>query len=86
MAGEYSGWTNWETWHTALLIDNERDLYEIKVGLVKRKAPLSVFKSKLKRAETMTKKYAKDQWGDKEKFEKVNWKEIYDSMMQEDYS
>lgn len=19
----YNGWTNWETWHTALLIDNE---------------------------------------------------------------
>lgn len=83
---EYQGWTNWETWHTALLIDNERDLYEKKVLLVKRKAPLSTFKSSLMKAETMTRKYAKEQWGDKEKFEKVNWKEIHEGAMEEEYS
>ncbi len=82
----YNGWTNWETWHTALLIDNERDLYDKKVHLVKKRASLTEFKSSLKKAETQTRKFAKEQWGNKEKFETVNWKEIHSEMMQEDFS
>ena len=86
----YEGWSNWETWHTALLIDNERDLYEKKVSLVKKKASLPQFKKGLRRAETMTRQYHresgwKDNDGKKTKFEKVNWKEIYDNMIDEEY-
>ena len=80
----YQGWTNWETWHTALLIDNEYDIYQKKVELVKKKASLPEFKSKLRVAETKTRQYHKQQWP-KDKFEEVNWKEIYDSAMEEEY-
>lgn len=85
----YEGYTNWETWHTALLIDNEYDIYQKKVELVKKKASLAEFRSKLKIAETKTRQYHKEQakdnpegWG---KFEPVNWKEIYDNSMEEEY-
>lgn len=88
--GEYNGWTNWETWHTALLIDNEYDIYQKKIELVKEKAPLSKFKRELKKAETMTRKFHSENrkenpegWG---KFETVNWKEIYDNTMKEEYN
>lgn len=85
----YEGWTNWETWHTALLIDNEYDIYQKKVELVKKKAPISEFKRELKKAETMTRKFhaeaKKDNPEGWNKFETVNWKEIYDSMMKEEY-
>ena len=86
----YEGWTNWETWHTALLINNEYDLYQKKVSLVKKKASLSEFKRGLRKAETMTRQYHRQQgWkendGSKSKFEKVNWKEIYDNMINEEY-
>lgn len=26
--GEHQGWTNWETWHTKAMLDNDRHLYE----------------------------------------------------------
>ena len=88
--GKYQGWTNWETWHTALLIDNERGIYDKKVELVKRKASLSEFKRGLKEAETLTKKFWKESskdnpegWG--KKFDKVNWNEIYKNMIDEEY-
>jgi len=32
----YNGWHNWETWHVALLIDNEQPLYEAKRNLARR--------------------------------------------------
>jgi len=25
-ANTYNGWTNWETWHTALVIDNDEPM------------------------------------------------------------
>jgi hypothetical protein len=92
---EYNGWTNWETWHTALLIDNERDLYDKKVELVKKKASIAEFKRELKKAETMTRKFVQENreifkddksssWHNK--FEAVNWAEIHKNAMAEDYS
>jgi len=24
---DYQGWTNWETWNTSLMMDNEQELY-----------------------------------------------------------
>lgn len=85
----YEGWTNWETWHTALMIDNEYDLYQKKVELVKRKASLGEFKRGLVDAERRTRKFHAESrkenpegWG---KFEKVNWQEIYNSMINEEY-
>ena len=93
MTGEnkYNGWTNWETWHTVLLIDNERDIYEKKVALVKRKASLSEFRTQLREAEAKTKKYFNESkkenpQGWDGKFGKVNWNEIYKNSMQEEYS
>lgn len=88
--GKYNGWTNWETWHTSLLIDNEYDLYQKKVELMKNKASLPQFKSGLRKAETMTRKYWKENskenpegWG--KSFGTVNWQEIYDSAKEEGY-
>ena len=80
----YEGYTNWETWHTSLLIDNEYDIYQEKVALVKKKASIGEFKLKLKKAEIMTRKYHKENWKG-EKFQPVNWQEIYDRDMQEEY-
>lgn len=31
---DYNGWTNWDTWHTALLIDNEQVSQSIARGIV----------------------------------------------------
>jgi hypothetical protein len=59
--------------------------YDKKVSLVKAKASLKDFIKGLKRAETKTRVYAKQQWGNKEKWEDVNWKEIYDNTMAEEY-
>ena len=85
--GKYNGWTNWETWHTALIIDNEYDLYEKKVELIKRNASLSEFKEGLKKAETITRRYWKENskenpegWG--KTFDRVNWQEIYNNSKQ----
>lgn len=80
----YQGWTNWETWHTSLLIDNEYDIYLKKVELVKSKASLNTFKRGLMKAEVMTKRFHKQNFPG-EKFDKVNWKEIYTSAMEEEY-
>lgn len=78
----YQGWTNWETWHTALLIDNERDLYDKKVKCIESKCSLADFRRSLKKAEDMTRKLHSNgkrdnpdgNWGN---FEKVNWAEIH---------
>ena len=88
---DYSGWTNWETWHTALLIDNEQDLYNEKVRLMKNNATLSQFKIRLRSAETKTRKFFNDSKKDnpegwKGNFEKVNWEEIYKNAKQEEYT
>ena len=32
---DYNGWHNWETWHVALLIDNDEPLYKTKQNLVR---------------------------------------------------
>jgi hypothetical protein len=85
--GKYQGWTNWETWHTALLIDNEYDIYQKKIELVKKKASLEEFKRRLKIAEDKTKMITREDpenWG--KTFGKVNWQEIYDKTMTEEYS
>jgi len=86
---EYNGWTNWETWHVALLIDNEYDIYQKKVELVKRKASITTFKNSLKKAETETRKLHRENaknnpegWG---KFERIDWKQIYSRAMEEEY-
>jgi tRNA nucleotidyltransferase (CCA-adding enzyme) len=34
--GDYQGWTNWDTWHTALLIGNEQDLHNTSVEIVRQ--------------------------------------------------
>lgn len=85
--GTYQGWTNWETWHTALLIDNEEDLANKQSQLVKKKASVNEFRNALKKAETDTKRFHYENrkanpegWG---KFEKVNWNEIHKNAMGE---
>ena len=86
----YSGWTNWETWHTSLLIDNEYDIYQKKVELLKKKASFNEFKQGLIEAERRTRKYFNENHKDNpegwKKWEKVNWKEIYDSAQKEEYN
>lgn len=33
--GDYQGWTNWETWNTKLMVDNEQPTYEMSRAIVR---------------------------------------------------
>lgn len=89
---EYNGWTNWETWHVALLADNEESTYKrvqalaercanIKVGNVKGKKysqaqAVAAFKRILAGCWRETKQFARE--NDYGKLDPVNWVEIAD--------
>lgn len=40
---DYNGWTNWDTWHTALLIDNEEEFQNESFRLVENGASVEQF-------------------------------------------
>jgi len=41
---DYNGWTNWETWHTVLLADNDERLYNQIQALASRCAAIKLGK------------------------------------------
>jgi hypothetical protein len=93
---KYNGWTNWETWHTALVADNDEQLYKqasalgarcaaIKAGTVKGKVydqakASNAFKRALAPAWKQTKQHAADNWPT-DKLESVNWDEVAEHYM-----
>ena len=88
----YNGWANWETWHTALLADNEETLYNRARAMAKACLKFEHndtfdwnraeqgFKRCLHDAWMQTKRFAAEnqrEYGDGWKIEgKVNWREI----------
>ena len=88
----YNGWTNWETWHTALLADNEQARYNQVRAMTKACLKYEAkgtfdwtraeqgFKRCLHKAWMETKRFAKSnqqQYGDSWKIDgKVNWREV----------
>lgn len=87
---DYNGWTNWETWHVALLADNDEPMYKrvqamaercanIKAGNVKGKKfsqtqATAAFKRILSPCWTETKQFARD--NNYGKLDPVNWTEV----------
>ena len=95
MSGEtqgYNGWTNWETWHTALLADNEEALYKAACQMARACLKFEAkgtfdwsraeagFKRTLHKAWMETKRFAAEnerEYGDGWKIDgKVNWREV----------
>jgi hypothetical protein len=86
-----NGWTNWETWHTVLVADNDEALYKqahalgvrcfnIFAGTVKNKVydqarADAAFKRCLAPAWKQTKNHARENWPT-DKLEAVNWTEV----------
>ena len=87
----YNGWTNWETWHTALVIDNDEPMSRqswalacrcaaIKLGQVKGKVydqtvATKAFRRQFSKAWTETKRFAQESWPGAP-LDPVNWDEI----------
>ena len=98
MDTKYNGWTNWETWHTALVADNDEPLYRqasalgarcaaIRAGTVKNKVydparVVTAFKRALAPAWKQTKDHARENWPT-DKLEAVNWLEVAEHYMQD---
>jgi hypothetical protein len=92
----YNGYTNWETWHVGLLIDNEertsnhaaalgKRCADIRAGLVKGKTynakrAADAFKKAFSAQWTATKRHAREQWPT-EKMGEVNWLELAEGYM-----
>lgn len=92
----YNGYTNWETWHVGLLIDNEQATSEhaarlgarcadIRAGLVKNKAydpkrAADAFKHAFSPQWTATKRHARESWP-AEAMGAVNWLELAEGYM-----
>lgn len=77
----YNGWTNWETWHTALLADNEEQSYKRATALAERCAAIrrGEVKNKvfdLKRAADAFKRLLAPQWKATRDFAKENAREF----------
>jgi len=93
---DYNGWTNWETWHTALLIDNDERMQSHAYALGKRCAAIrrgevkgkvynpkiaaDAFRHAFSKAWTQTKRFARESWPN-ESLAPVNWLEIAESEM-----
>ena len=91
-----NGYTNWETWHTDLLIDNTESASEqaaalgkrcadIRAGLVKNKSydpkrAADAFRHAFSRYGTQTRRYARENWPN-EPVGEINWLEIAESHM-----
>ena len=91
-----NGYTNWETWHTDLLIDNTESASDqaaalgkrcadIRAGLIKNKsyAPkraADAFRHAFSRYGTQTRRYARENWPN-EAVGEINWLEIAESHM-----
>lgn len=87
MAGEYNGWSNWETWNTALWADNEEGVYKERCRLVRR-----TLKDRLPDA---VEAFIKDTWpkgtpdmaseGGAKCYDAVDWEEIANGWHEEEY-
>jgi hypothetical protein len=94
----YNGWTNWETWHTALVADNDEPLYRHASALGKRCADIrdgrvtgkiydparaaQAFKRALAPAWKITREWARENWPT-DPPEAVNWLEVAEHFMSE---
>jgi hypothetical protein len=91
MSTDYNGWTNWETWHTALLADNDELLYNSARAMARACLKFEGrefdwaraeqgFKRCLHSAWMQTKRFAAEnqkQYGNGWAIEgKVNWREV----------
>ena len=95
----YNGWTNWETWHTALVADNDVTIYRhatalgtrcgaIRAGTVKGKTydparAANAFKRALAPAWKITREFARSNWPT-DALKAVNWLEVAEHFMPED--
>jgi hypothetical protein len=89
----YNGWTNWATWHVALLIDNEQDSHERQWTMAKHslsflpKKTFSLAKSAAWWKKTFakqareTRQFAKENWN--ESAGDINWEEIAGNAIEE---
>lgn len=83
---KYNGWTNWDTWATGLWLDNEQNLYNKKVAILKagdKYASKGRYdKNRLKAALIRVYKEAANagrKSGDEINNKKVNWDELVES-------
>jgi hypothetical protein len=89
----YNGWTNWATWHVALLIDNEQESHNRQWTMAKHsltflpKNTFSLAKSAAWWKKTFAKQaretnqFAKENWNETAGF--INWEEIAGNAIEE---